>query len=81
MPTEVTATPAPPEPLVVDVEGAAALLGISQSHLFQLQRSGKFGPRGLKLGRSRRFLVAELRAWCEAGAPSAAVWRPKGGRQ
>ena len=76
-------TPAPtgPDALCVDIAGAAALLSISPSHLFALRRAGRFGPRPIKLGRSCRFLVVELRQWCEAGCPSAAVWRPaKGGR-
>jgi len=76
-----TPTQAVPEPLAVDIAGAARLLGISESHLFAMQRAGKWGPRGLKLGRSRRFLVVELRQWCEAGCPSAAAWRPKGSQR
>jgi predicted DNA-binding transcriptional regulator AlpA len=79
MPAEVT-TPTL-EPLAVSIAGAARLLSISESHFYQLQRGGKFGPAGFRLGRSRRFLISELRAWVEAGAPSAATWRPaKGGR-
>ena len=68
-----------PAVLAVDIRGAAALLSISPSHLFALQCAGKFGPAGFRLGRSRRFLISELRAWAEAGCPSAAQWRPKGG--
>ena len=77
MPSDTTTAPA--EPLAVDIAGAAALLSISPSHLFALRRAGKFGPKPCKLGRSCRFRVDELRQWLEAGCPSAAVWRPKGG--
>ena len=74
-----TPAPAVREPLAVDIASAARLLGISESHLFAMRRAGRFGPKPIKLGRSCRFLVAELKAWLEAGCPSAAVWRPKGG--
>lgn len=70
-----------PDVLAVDAAGVAKLLGISESHLFAMRRAGRFGPRPTRLGRSCRFLVSELRAWAEAGAPSAAAWRPaRGGR-
>jgi len=80
--TDLLLLPAPAsELLAVDISGAAKLLSISPSHLFALQRAGKWGPKPIRLGRSCRFLVAALKAWLEAGCPSAAQWRPKGGRQ
>jgi len=79
MPTD-TPAPAGPDALAVDIADAARLLSISPSHLFALRRAGRFGPKPIKLGRSCRFRVDELRQWLEAGCPSAAVWRPaKGG--
>jgi len=75
MPAEAPA----PDVLAVDIEGAARLLSISESHLFAMRRSGRWGPRPIKIGRSCRFLVSELRAWAQAGCPSAATWRSQGG--
>jgi len=75
-----TTTPAI-TPLAVGIAEAAAMIGISQSHLFAMQRVGKFGPRAIRLGRSRRFLVAEIRDWLQAGAPPRQRWETvKGGK-
>jgi len=78
MPTDTLITPSA-DVLAVDIAAAARMLGISESHWFALRRAGRWGPRPIKIGRSCRFLVSELRAWAEAGALSAAQWRPKGG--
>lgn len=67
-------------PLTVDTNGAAKLAGVSPSHLFALLRTGRFGPAPIRLGRCRRYLVKEIEAWLEAGAPSRDRWnliRPK----
>ena len=53
-------------PLAVNVAGAARLLGISESHLYALCKTGRFGPAPVKLGRSCRYRVDELRAWLAA---------------
>lgn len=61
--------------LTVDNAGAAKLLGISESHLYALKRTGRLGPAPIHLGRCCRFLLSELRAWCEAGCPSRSRWQ------
>lgn len=52
---------------------AAELIGVSQSHFYQLLRTGRL-PRPIRLGRSVRWLRAELEAWLAAGAPSRSRW-------
>jgi predicted DNA-binding transcriptional regulator AlpA len=66
--------------LTVDNAGAAKLLGISESHLYALKRTGRLGPAPIRLGRCCRFLVSELRAWCEAGCPSRSRWQAMRGK-
>lgn len=61
--------------LAVSHDDAAVLVGISPAHLSNLRAAGKFGPKAIRLGRSVRFEVAELRAWLAAGAPSLDRWQ------
>lgn len=68
-------TPVTPEPLAVDCPGAAKLLGISASHLYAMKAAGKLGPAPIRLGRCRRYSVAELSAWIDAGCPPRAKWK------
>lgn len=60
--------------LAVGPADAFKLAGISPSHGFAMQRAGKWGPKPIRLGRSKRFLVAEISAWLAAGAPPRAKW-------
>jgi predicted DNA-binding transcriptional regulator AlpA len=62
------------ESLTVDAAGAARLVGISPSHFFALIRTGRFGPEPIRLGRCRRYRVAELTAWVESGCPARNRW-------
>ena len=66
-------TTSPTEPLAVDSFGAAALLGVSESH-WRIMVAGGRCPPGFRLGRRRLWAVAELSAWLAAGAPSADRW-------
>ncbi len=64
------------EPIAVDVDQAAALIGVSRSMFYALLDAGKIGPMGVKLGaKCHRFPLAELRAWAEAGMPSREQWQ------
>jgi len=56
--------------LIPDVE-AAALAGISRSHLHRLRAGGLFGPRPIKLGRALRFNRQEVIDWIGAKCPDA----------
>ena len=53
--------------ILVDGRGAAELLGISERHFHGLERSGRIGPMPIKLGRSVRYSVDELRCWARDG--------------
>jgi excisionase family DNA binding protein len=50
-----------PEELFVPIEGATRMLGIKRSKCLQLAYQGEIPS--VKIGRSRLFPVAELRAW------------------
>jgi predicted DNA-binding transcriptional regulator AlpA len=64
----------PQDSLTVDIAGAAQLLGISESHLYQMRATGHFGPTPIRLGRCVRFLVSEIVEWVHAGCPPRARW-------
>lgn len=62
------------DPLAVCHDDAARLLDISPAHLSNLRAAGRFGPRPIRMGRSVRFDVAEIRAWLAAGGPTLDRW-------
>ena len=43
----------------------AQSFGLSRSGVFNLIRNGRF-PRGIKIGKSRRWDVDDVRAWIDA---------------
>ncbi|MGD8453293.1 MAG: AlpA family phage regulatory protein [Phycisphaerae bacterium] len=67
-------TPISVQPLAVSAKDAAMLLGISKAQVWKLHAQGKL-PLPIRLGtKAPRWLVAELRAWSEAGCPDRQVW-------
>jgi predicted DNA-binding transcriptional regulator AlpA len=58
-------------PLLVDIKGLSKLLQRSVASLHRDEAEGRL-PAGIKIGRSKRWRVAEIKAWVEAGAPSQA---------
>jgi hypothetical protein len=51
------------------------ICGISRGQWFKLAASGRTPLPSARLGTRRPvFLIAELRAWLEAGAPDRAAW-------
>ena len=58
-----TESPAPPERLALNRNETAALLGISLTSLWRLERTDPTFPRAVKIGGLRRWLPDELRAW------------------
>lgn len=60
--------------LVLTAAEVAKLLGISQRHFWACHASGKLGPRPISLGRSKRWRLAEVRVWLDAGAPTREQW-------
>ena len=59
--------------LAVSADEFAELLGISKRHLWSLNAQGKL-PRPIRLGRSVRWRLDEIRDWLAAGAPDRDCW-------
>lgn len=70
---------APVVALLLSDGQAAAALGISRAHFRNLDRKGLI-PRGLSLGRCRRWSAAELASWAAAGAPDRLTWQARNGQ-
>jgi len=62
------------DPLLIDLREAARLSGISLSTFLRLERTGRVGPRPIRLGRLVRIDRRELERWIAAGCPSRADW-------
>lgn len=64
------------EPVLVGIEDAASMLGISVTAFKALDRMGGIGPLPVQIGTCRRRLysVCELRRWAEAGCPIREQW-------
>jgi len=60
-------------PLLLDAAEASCLLGIGRSTFYRLDETGVV-PRGVRLGRMRRWRSDELRAWIAAGCPPRVRW-------
>jgi predicted DNA-binding transcriptional regulator AlpA len=50
-------------------------LGVSESHFYNLHRTGRLGPSPVRMGRSVRWSRTELVEWFEAGSPPRNRWR------
>ena len=59
--------------LAISVDAVAQLLSISPRHVWGLDSSGRL-PRPIHLGRSVRWVRAELEAWLAAGGPRRDEW-------
>jgi hypothetical protein len=57
------------EPLVVDIKGLAKMLQRSVASLRRDEAHGRL-PAGIRIGRSKRWLVDTIQAWLKAGAPA-----------
>lgn len=63
------------QPLLVDVRGGGALLGISPALFRRLDLTGRLGPQAYSLGTRRRlWRTSELEAWVRAGMPRRGEW-------
>lgn len=71
----LTAAPATPpmQPLLVDIAALAMLLARSVPALERDQSAGRI-PRPLRLGRSKRWALAEIEEWVLAGMPGRREW-------
>lgn len=63
-------------PLLLDAGEAARLLGIGRSTFYRLDETGGV-PRGVHIGRMRRWRSDELRAWIAAGCPARVRWEER----
>lgn len=65
------------EPVLVGIEDAASMLGISTTAFKALDRTGLIGPMPIRIGTLQRRLysVCELRRWTEAGCPTRERWQ------
>lgn len=61
------------EPLLVDANDAAAMLGVSRSKLYKMKSSGQL-PLPVRFAGGVRWRVDELRAWVDSGCPSCERW-------
>jgi predicted DNA-binding transcriptional regulator AlpA len=61
------------EARLLDVRGAARYMNISPAHFLRLDARGLV-PRGIRLGRCRRWDPRELADFVAAGAPSRDRW-------
>ena len=63
------------EPLLLDIKGAAAALGIGRSLFYQMLSDGRLGPVSIRFGKKRLFRLDELRKWVEGGCPTREKWQ------
>jgi excisionase family DNA binding protein len=59
--------------MAVPASEVAKILRVSVRHVWALLAKGRL-PRPVRLGRSVRWNVEELRTWIDAGAPDTATW-------
>jgi excisionase family DNA binding protein len=59
--------------LVVDTHELASLLGVSKRHIERMDAAGKL-PKPKRLGRTKRWLRAEIDRWVETGYPDRRTW-------
>jgi predicted DNA-binding transcriptional regulator AlpA len=62
-------------PGLLDVKGAAALVGVTPDAFYDLEQHGAIGPEPIRLhGRFRMYLRSEILRWMEARCPDRAAW-------
>ena len=68
-------------PLAFSAQQLADRLGASLRHIRRLDSAGKI-PRPIRLGRSVRWPVQEIKDWMDAGGPDRRTWEAmKGARR
>ena len=61
------------EPILLPATETAEMLNISCAHFYRLHNSGKV-PRPVRLGRSARWVVEEIKEWILQGMPNRKRW-------
>jgi excisionase family DNA binding protein len=59
--------------LLTDIAGVAALLKVSRRTAYRLDDAGRL-PEPIVLGKQKRWRIAEVQAWINAGAPPRKSW-------
>jgi excisionase family DNA binding protein len=60
--------------LLLSVEQAAELCGLSRAMMYKQLAAGRIGPEPIRFGKAVRFSAEELRTWAAAGAPPRHEW-------
>jgi predicted DNA-binding transcriptional regulator AlpA len=68
-----TAVPIGSEPLLIDIKELCRKLGRSKASIERDIELGRI-PAPLRLGNSRKWRLAEINAWVEAGMPDRETW-------
>ena len=58
---------------LIGIKGLAVLLNVSETSIRRLDRTGKI-PLVLKIGRSKKWSISEVREWLEEGCPTRQIW-------
>ena len=67
------------EPTAVPASDLAKRMGVSLRHVRRMDSMGKI-PKPVRIGNSVRWVVSEIDAWLNAGAPDRTTWTAmKGG--
>lgn len=66
--------------LAVTRKVLAAMLGLSERKIVELEVTSMIGPTPIRFGRSVRYVVSEISRWLDAGAPDRAEWRRQNGK-
>jgi predicted DNA-binding transcriptional regulator AlpA len=59
--------------LLIDAEGLAKMLDRSLTSIRRDDKAGRI-PRPITLGGAKKWRVAEVKAWVQAGCPKRAAW-------
>jgi predicted DNA-binding transcriptional regulator AlpA len=63
-------------PLLIDAKALAELLGRSERSIWRDDSAGRL-PSPVALGGAKRWRVAEIHAWVEAGCPNRRTWQAR----
>lgn len=63
-----------PEPLLVDDDGAAAMLGVGTTFFRELLKEGRIGPAPVRLKKRKLHRVDHLRRFVAEGLPDRKEW-------
>ena len=66
---------------LVDIRTLARMLGVSVRHVERMEASGKLGPRPVRLGRSKRWLLTDIEEWLRGRCPNRDLWKSPRGQE